>query len=79
MSDIRAVTHQAGGTLEVARRIGISPQAVCNWGARGRIPEAHVIAWCRAVGWARTPHDIAPHLYPNKRDGMPRRRVKVPA
>lgn len=73
VADIRAVMQEAGGLLAVCRRMGLKPQRVCNWSASGRIPDAHVLAWCRAVDWRCTPHQIAPHLYPNPLDGLPRR------
>lgn len=71
MTEIRTVMKDAGGVTKVARAMGLRPQCVCNWAAKGRIPEAHVLAWCRAVEWRRTPHQIAPHLYPHPLDGLP--------
>ena len=73
VADIRAVMHEAGGLLAVAKRMRLKPQRVCNWGARGRIPGAYVVPFCRAVDWRCTPHQIAPHIYPHPMDGQPRR------
>lgn len=73
MAEIRAVVREAGGPSAVGRRMGLAPQTVCSWAARGRIPDRRVIDWCRAVEWRQTPHQIAPHLYPSPLDGLPRR------
>lgn len=69
-ADIREVVRAAGGATQVAKRLGVSVPRVSMWTRRG-IPDDRVIAWCRAVEWRRTPHQVAPHLYPHPLDGLP--------
>ena len=61
----------AGGLTQVARRMGITPRRLDNWKRRG-VPTAMVLEVCRGVEWRLTPHQLAPVLYPNPLDGMPR-------
>ena len=37
-TEIREIVQQAGGTNKVARAIGISPSAISQWIAAGRLP-----------------------------------------
>ena len=54
---------------ELARRIGVSPQVVNNWRARGSIPPQYVVGISVATGVR--PHDLRPDLYPDP-DWMPK-------
>ncbi|THD47201.1 Cro/Cl family transcriptional regulator [Enterobacteriaceae bacterium ML5] len=55
---------------EIARRIGVKPQAVHQWMLK-HIPPYQVIPFCAALEWSVTPHQVDPVLYPNPNDGLP--------
>jgi hypothetical protein len=43
---VRSLVRRLGGPAEVARRLGLTPQAVTNWCACNRIPKArHIDVW----------------------------------
>ena len=48
---LAAAIKSAGSGTELARRIGITPEAVCQW--RGRVPVNRVIAVEAATGVSR--------------------------
>lgn len=78
MSDLNvteAAIKAAGPSLsEVARRFGFkSPQSVANWIINHQVPSERVIQLCELGGWAITPHELRPDIYPNESDGLPRR------
>ncbi|HIC0772501.1 TPA: helix-turn-helix domain-containing protein [Klebsiella pneumoniae] len=52
--------------------MGVTPQAVNQWFAKSVIPARFVLKLCEFVGWAITPHQVRPDLYPSELDGMPR-------
>jgi len=64
-----ASTANLPSQAELARRLGISQQAVSKW--RGRVPAEKVLAYAEATGWKVTPHDLRPDLYPSIDDGLP--------
>lgn len=64
------------GLTDVARRLGMTPQRVFNWRRRG-VPRDQIVPFCRAVRWLCTPHELAPHLYPGRYDGMPAARRRA--
>ncbi len=39
-----------GGTVKAAQKLGVSPQVVTNWKARGKIPYGYAMAIVRASG-----------------------------
>lgn len=55
---------------EIAKRVGVKPQAVSLWIKNG-VPPYKVIPFCRALSWDVTPHQVDPELYPNPTDGLP--------
>lgn len=69
---VQELVEIAGGQAALARAIGVKQGNVWNWLHRdGAIPPDQVIAASRAIGWKKTPHQIAPSLYPNPADGLP--------
>ncbi|HBR4221385.1 transcriptional regulator [Enterococcus faecalis] len=63
-----AITSQRA----IAQGLGVTPQAVNQWFAKSVIPARFVLKLCEFVGWAITPHQVRPDLYPSELDGMPR-------
>lgn len=62
---------RAGGAATVARKRGLrSPWSVRKWKVDG-LPAAHVLWLAAETAFAVTPHQLAPHLYPNPTDGLP--------
>lgn len=61
-----------GSMSEVSRRFGFSSvQSVANWVSKNRVPPERVIPLCEWGGWAVTPHQLRPDIYPNVKDGLP--------
>lgn len=60
----------AGNAGVLARRIGVSHQAIHIWKVQfnSRIPEKRVLKIYTATGV--TPHEMRPDLYPNPNDGI---------
>lgn len=65
---IQKLVAIAGGPGRLASLLGISTPAVSKW---REVPSERVIACCGAVGWAITPHELRPDLYPNPDDALP--------
>lgn len=65
-SPLERVFRLAGGQAEVARRLGVSPQAVTKW-QRG-VPAARVLALCEIAGGQVRPWELRPDLYPRELD-----------
>jgi DNA-binding transcriptional regulator YdaS (Cro superfamily) len=63
-SPIERAFRLAGGQAEVARRLGVSPQAVSKWSRR--VPAERVLALCAAAGGAVQPWELRPDLYPRE-------------
>lgn len=59
----RAIEH-AGSAAALARKIGVTPQAIYQW---DRVPAERVIAIEAATGGAVSRCDLRPDIYP--RDG----------
>ena len=71
-NNILLAVQKAGGTLAAAQSIGVSAPTVSQWISGDRpLPGARVIPIARATGWAVTPHEINPILYPHPDDGLP--------
>lgn len=51
-----------GGLAELARKLGVTPQAVDGWRSRGRVPAERVLDIERLTGVTR--HALRPDLYP---------------
>jgi DNA-binding transcriptional regulator YdaS (Cro superfamily) len=59
-----------GGPAKVARMGGVTPWAVSKWIRLG-LPPGRVIWLASQTGFRWTPHELAPQIYPYKRDGLP--------
>jgi len=70
--DIRMKLCAITSQRAIAQGLGVTPQAVNQWFAKSVIPARFVLKLCEFVGWAITPHEVRPDLYPSKLDGMPR-------
>jgi DNA-binding transcriptional regulator YdaS (Cro superfamily) len=55
------VIDRGGGSVELARRLGVSRQTVHRWGFRGRIPAERVEAVAEATGMGKD--EIRPDLF----------------
>jgi hypothetical protein len=71
---IARAIDEAGGIYAVAEAFEMTHEGVRIWQFRGTLPPSRVIALAELSGWKVTPHMLAPTLYPNKADGIPRRR-----
>ncbi|HAT2830966.1 TPA: helix-turn-helix domain-containing protein [Klebsiella oxytoca] len=70
--NIRAKLCAITSQRAIAQGLGVTPQAVNQWFAKSVIPARFVLKLCEFVGWAITPHEIRPDLYPSELDGIPR-------
>ena len=65
----------AGGQLALANRLDAKVKQAHVWGwinkTRDGVPAEHVISVAEATGWAVTPHELRPDLYPHPHDGLP--------
>ena len=69
MDALRKAILEAGGAASLARRCGVSRQAITLW--RRKLPAERVLDISRACEFRVSPHQLAPHLYPNPTDGLP--------
>lgn len=75
--NIAAAVEYLGGVSAVARMHEPKPLtawAVCKWVEDG-LPPKRVLWLAGLTGWKFTPHMLAPDLYPNASDGLPKRRA----
>lgn len=70
--DVREKLDAITSQRAIAQGLGVTPQAVNQWFAKSVIPARFVLKLCEFVGWAITPHEVRPDLYPSELDGMPR-------
>ena len=70
--NVKKAIKIAGGVGALAERMGVAYQAVQRYRDK-KLPANRVIAMCAAVDWRITPHQLAPELYPNSRDGIPKK------
>lgn len=56
--------NTTGAKSELARRIGVTPQAINNWIVNDTIPVRKVILIEAATGGRVTRHQICPEFYP---------------
>lgn len=69
MNTSQIIQDYFGGNMAaLASAIGISRQAVGQWGST--IPAERVIPLCEFLGWQLKPHQVRPDLYPNEEDGI---------
>ena len=54
------------GQAELARILGVTPQAVQQWVAAGVAPPKRAIGIENATGGKVTRHDLAPEFYPHE-------------
>lgn len=59
-----------GGPSAVARRRGRTSWAISKWARQG-VPPNEVLWLAAQTEWKFTPHQLAPHLYPNPGDALP--------
>ncbi|WP_208455954.1 Cro/CI family transcriptional regulator [Burkholderia vietnamiensis] len=71
VSLIKDAVTAAGGATAVAAAFGISRISIYEWIDKGRVPEPRVLRLAELTNWKITPHQLAPALYPNPRDGLP--------
>lgn len=74
VSPVESAIRRVGGPAEVARRRKLKTRwGVAKW-IRDGLPAEHVIWLAEQTGWAFTPHQLRPDLYPNPTDGIPPKR-----
>lgn len=61
----RAVLY-AGGQSNLAREIGLKPQAVQRWCKSGKVPAERVLDVERVVAARVTRYELRPDLYPQE-------------
>jgi DNA-binding transcriptional regulator YdaS (Cro superfamily) len=59
---IQRACELAGSQSALARMLQVTPQAVQNWCATGRVPAERVLEIEKATGVSR--HDLRPDIYP---------------
>lgn len=57
--------------VNLARAVGVSPQALQQWVNRDHVPATQVLKVSAAVGYQVTPHQLRPDLYPYPDDALP--------
>lgn len=63
-SAIRKAVRLAGSQSALARKLGLSPQAVQKWCSTGEVPDRKVLGVEAAVSGAVSRHELRPDLYP---------------
>ena len=58
-----------GGRFAIAKKFGVSVQAVAKW--QISVPSEKVIGLAETVDFEVTPHQLRPDLYPHPEDGLP--------
>jgi DNA-binding transcriptional regulator YdaS (Cro superfamily) len=69
MSVVDRIISTYGGGAALARRIGVSRNAIWQWRDKGRIPAERVLDLENITGIPR--HEIRPDLYPQALDVAP--------
>lgn len=67
MSSIKRAIKAIGGVTALARKVGVSHQAVQQWAQAGRVPAERALAIERATKGAVTRYELRPDLYPRER------------
>jgi hypothetical protein len=60
------------GIGKLAAKINRKPNVLSMWLLRENMPSEEVIPVCEATGWAVTPHELEPTLYPYPQDALPK-------
>ncbi len=60
----KAIKALKGNQSELARKIGVTPQAVQQWSKSGKVPAERVLDIEAATGGKVTRHELRPDLYP---------------
>ncbi|WP_211441443.1 transcriptional regulator [Collimonas humicola] len=68
-TSIEKACHIAGGQTSLARMLGVSPQAVQQWVARGKPPSGRCIPIENAVEMEITRFDLRPDIFGNSFQG----------
>ena len=68
-SGLKRACRLAGSMTKLAQGLDLTKGAVGQWG--DRVPAERVLDVARVVGFAVTPHQLRPDLYPNPSDGLP--------
>jgi len=63
---IRRAAYLCGGQTALAAILGVKPQAVQQWVAKGHVPPSRAIQIEQATSGQVTRHDLRPDLYPEK-------------
>jgi len=61
MKPLEQAIETSGGLSDFARKVGVSPQVVCNWKARGRVPAERVLDVESATGVTR--YELRPDIF----------------
>lgn len=62
---IQRAAQYAGGQSALARKLGLTPQAVQKWCQKGRVPSEMVLHVESAVEARVTRYELRPDLYPS--------------
>lgn len=63
-----------GGQTKAAEILGVKQGHVWHWLKKSaQCPAERVIPLCQALGYAITPHQLRPDIYPYPLDGIPNR------
>jgi DNA-binding transcriptional regulator YdaS (Cro superfamily) len=61
-----------GYATQLCRELDLSRPLITQWATGVRkIPPQHVLPLARATGFAITPHQLSPEIYPNPNDALP--------
>ena len=66
--DVKNIARDAGGIVALSLRLGLSRGAASQW---DKVPADYVLRVSEMTGYAKTPHQIRPDLYPYPDDGLP--------
>ena len=73
----KAIKH-AGSQEALALLVGGGQTRISEWKRRGAVPADMVIPVAKAIGFAVTPHELRPDIYPHPEDGLPVALRQVP-
>lgn len=62
----KAIKALKGNQSELARKIGVTPQAVQQWSKSGKVPAERVLDIEAATDGKVTRHDLRPDIYPRE-------------
>jgi DNA-binding transcriptional regulator YdaS (Cro superfamily) len=66
---LKKAIELCGGPVKLSLSLGLHKTAVYKWG--DQCPPERVLGVSELTGWAVTPHQLRPDLYPNRLDGLP--------